>query len=231
MNAQKKKKRIQALCLAAAVLVLWNLIQMLGSGPEKIRIACVGDSITYGAGLEHREEECYPVKLQEFLGTERYQVGNFGTNGATVGAFAQHTYTEQERYQQSLDYQAEYVILMLGTNDARWEYEGNIHDFSRCYRELAERYAESGSNVILMTPPAVCPPADPDFMNVEYLEEIVRSIRELGKELRLEVVDIYQITEERTEFFQEDGLHLNAMGAETAAREVSGILNNMRKDP
>lgn len=58
------------------------------SGTRPVRIACIGDSITYGMGLEHREVECYPSVLQRLLGPG-YLVGNFGNSGRTVYL---HTY-------------------------------------------------------------------------------------------------------------------------------------------
>src|SRR5882757_5476065 len=48
-----------------------------------IRVACVGDSITFGAGVENREFNCYPVVLGKLLG-RRFEVKNFGVNGATL---------------------------------------------------------------------------------------------------------------------------------------------------
>ena len=44
---------------------------------DKIKVACVGNSITYGSGVADREVNAYPVKLQGMLG-DKYEVGNFG---------------------------------------------------------------------------------------------------------------------------------------------------------
>ena len=38
---------------------------------EPIRVACVGDSITYGAGMAERERNCYPAILAQCLGERR----------------------------------------------------------------------------------------------------------------------------------------------------------------
>ena len=32
----------------------------------------------------NRKEYCYPVRLQQMLGTKEYQVGNFGVEGVTI---------------------------------------------------------------------------------------------------------------------------------------------------
>jgi sialate O-acetylesterase len=49
----------------------------------KIKVACVGNSITYGFKLENRERDAYPFQLQRLLG-ENYEVENFGKSGATL---------------------------------------------------------------------------------------------------------------------------------------------------
>ena len=43
---------------------------------KKIKVACVGNSITYGYTLPDRETNAYPAKLQKMLGDD-YVVGNF----------------------------------------------------------------------------------------------------------------------------------------------------------
>lgn len=48
-----------------------------------IKVACVGNSITYGAGISNREKNSYPAQLQYYLGDD-YEVRNFGSNGATA---------------------------------------------------------------------------------------------------------------------------------------------------
>ena len=44
------------------------------------RVACIGDSITYGTGLSNRATQAYPARLQALLG-EDYEVRNFGNPG------------------------------------------------------------------------------------------------------------------------------------------------------
>ena len=52
--------------------------------PEKHRIACVGDSITYGYDLMGAfRKYCYPTQLQDMLG-DSYQVLNFGICDRTL---------------------------------------------------------------------------------------------------------------------------------------------------
>ena len=47
------------------------------------KIACVGDSITYGSTLQDRKSESYPSQLSKRFGNT-IQVKNFGVDGAAV---------------------------------------------------------------------------------------------------------------------------------------------------
>ena len=54
------------------------------AGAENIRVASVGDSITYGFGTAwNRGNDSYPAQLQALLGGE-YQVLNYGVTGTTL---------------------------------------------------------------------------------------------------------------------------------------------------
>lgn len=226
MNQEKKRKRGAALLLVAMALVFWNLIQMLGPVQKQIRIACVGDSITYGTGVENREENCYPVKLQETLGTEQWRVGNFGVDGVTAQESPGVSYRKQDRYQQSLDYGADLVVLMLGTNDAKTDNWENSQTFLSDYRTLVETYREleTEPEMILMTPPAVFAAeetGDSSFgIQSDAVRQIADAVKGYGEEEGFAVIDLYALTENHPEWFREDGIHPNVEGARQIAAAV-----------
>ena len=85
MEQQKKKKRAVAFGLVAIVLIFWNLMQNTAD-QQKIKVACVGDELTFGTNVEEREDNCYPVQLQKYMeqAEKKYRIGNFGVEGATV---------------------------------------------------------------------------------------------------------------------------------------------------
>ena len=59
------------LLVAAVSLVTAVADQSLGVSDvpvRKIRVACIGDSITWGYAMTNRVEECYPARLQKILG-------------------------------------------------------------------------------------------------------------------------------------------------------------------
>lgn len=81
-----------------------------------VKVACVGNSITYGMKLDNRVQECYPAQLQGLLGPA-YKVGNFGKSGATLLRQGHRPYMEQEEFRQAMDFAGDIVVIHLGVND------------------------------------------------------------------------------------------------------------------
>ena len=83
-----------------------------------VRIACVGDSITFGSGLANRPLESYPSVLGRLLG-DTYFVSNFGVSGATMLRRGDKPYWQEERFRAVRDFNPSIVLLKLGTNDSK----------------------------------------------------------------------------------------------------------------
>src|SRR5687768_5658034 len=64
---------------------------------DKIRVACVGDSITFGSGVKDRETNNYPAQLGRMLG-EKWEVRNFGVSGATMLRKGDKPYDKQKAF-------------------------------------------------------------------------------------------------------------------------------------
>src|SRR5258706_4947261 len=79
-----------------------------------IRVACVGDSITFGAGVENRETNCYPVVLGKLLGA-RFDVRNFGVSGATLLKNGDLSYWKLPQFEHLSEFAPQGIILALGT--------------------------------------------------------------------------------------------------------------------
>ena len=63
------------------------VMSICASAAEPIRVACIGDSITYGFGLADRAAESYPAQLQRLLNEcfpGGYEVRNFGNSGRGI---------------------------------------------------------------------------------------------------------------------------------------------------
>lgn len=88
------------------------------SSPWRTRIACVGDSITYGACTTSPSNYSYPHRLQQLLGPE-YEVVNLGVSGACMQRNANFSYWTTSKFQTFISERWDVVIVMLGTNDAK----------------------------------------------------------------------------------------------------------------
>ena len=93
-----------------------STVSVLLFAQKPIKVACVGNSITYGLKLDNPEVESYPAQLQKLLGKD-YLVGNFGKSGATLLSKGHHPYIKEKEYQGALDFRGDIVVIHLGIND------------------------------------------------------------------------------------------------------------------
>lgn len=97
-------------------IALGLLLCVTLSAQKKTKVACVGNSITYGATLSDPATESYPSQLQQLLGNQ-YEVGNFGKSGATLLNKGHRPYMQQEEFRKALTFAGDIVIIHLGIND------------------------------------------------------------------------------------------------------------------
>ena len=190
-----------------------------------IRVACIGDSITWGFTLLNPWRQSYPALLQEKLGPG-YEVRNFGYNDAAARFDADTPYVSKRAYRESLAWNPDIVLLMLGTNDTKsrnWDPE----IFRRDYRRIVESYRAlpSAPRVILIAPIRVFPVGGIPILGVlpENMENGVRpAIRALAAEMELELVDLQDLFTDRR--YCRDGVHPQRAGAQMLADAIwSGI--------
>ena len=86
----------------------------------QLKVACVGDSTTYGHGISNWPKNNYPTVLQNLLG-DGYHVNNYGVSSFAVQESADRSYRTLPHYQECLNYDADYVVFMMGSNDSKPE--------------------------------------------------------------------------------------------------------------
>ena len=205
---------------------------------KQIKVACVGDSVTYGYGIENWEENSYPAVLQNLLG-DKYHVMNFGVSGYCVQKDSDKPYTSSENYELSLNYDADIVVFMLGSNDSKTQNWQGAEHFKGAYLKLLEDY--KGSKIILCTP-ATAFYIDEDgnvarededgitTFNIQpkVIEEIAAIVRNVATESGYPLIDINNLTEDRLEWFELDGTHPSDNGAEAIANAVYDKLMELK---
>lgn len=188
-----------------------------------IRIACVGDSITYGTLVFGWPGQAYPAELDKLLG-DGYAVNNYGYAGRCAFPDADRPYVKEELFNLSLEFQPDIVIIMLGTNDTKTRNWKGEEAYKYEYGKLIDVYLslESVEKMYIMAPPPVWEFCGKVWYNIEkdrVENELNRVARELAEEKGLGFIDLYEIFKNKRELFP-DGVHPNAQGAEIIAETV-----------
>jgi len=98
------------------VLLFLMLLLSFSVYSQTIKVACVGNCLTYGHNIKNPGINTYPAQLQQLLG-EAYEVENFGHSGATVLKNGHKPYYTKEAYKNSIAFEPNIVIIHLGLND------------------------------------------------------------------------------------------------------------------
>ena len=194
------------------------------------RIACVGDSITWGFTIVNRRKYSCPALLQQRLGAD-YEVRNFGQNDAAARFDADTPYVKKRVFQESLDWNPDIVLLMLGSNDTKkrnWDPE----IFRRDYKRIVESYLKlpSQPRVILIAPIQIFQPMHIPLLGLytETMENGVRpAIREIAAEMGLELVDLVNLFTDSK--YMMDGVHPQREGARMLEEAIYSGIDWQRK--
>ena len=204
----------------------------------QIKVACVGDSITYGHGISDWTKNSYPVVLQGLLG-DGYHVANFGSSGACVNPDGDQPYMGREIYQAALEYEADIIVFMMGTNDAKPENWTNEAEFWEDYLTLIDSFAnvEKAPKIYLALPAEAyfSEDCDPDTGIASYdiqpavIDGIADTIQlsAVTSEAEVNIIDIHSLTEAHPEWFEVDGIHPNNDGAKAIAEAVAEAIQSM----
>ena len=247
----KKKKGLIVVGVIALVLALligggfaylyFNGMSGMSNTSEaqegQIKVACIGDSITYGHGISNWPKNNYPVLLGNKMG-ESFHVQSFGVSGRAVQDNSDQPYRALKHYQQSLDYNADIIVFMMGSNDSKPENWFGEEAFKTAVLELLDSYlaGENKPQIYLCTPASAffaegytgnltSHDLQPEMVNV-----IADIIREIAQERGYSLIDIHALTAQHPEWFAEDGVHPSNEGAAAIANEVYSVLSREQEE-
>jgi lysophospholipase L1-like esterase len=189
-----------------------------------VRVACVGNSITYGSGIEHRDSLSYPAQLQRLLGAS-WEVKNFGIGGRTLLSKGDRPYVHEDIYTEAKAFHPDVVLIKLGTNDTKpqnWQYKA---EFKSNYKDLVHSFQQLPSKPKVILLKAV--PAFPERWGISdsiIYNEMNPMVEELARELELPVIDLYTPLTAHPEYFP-DLIHPNAAGAGIMAKIIYQFLS------
>lgn len=189
---------------------------------RKIKVACVGNSVTWGYGIKNRVQNCYPSQLQKLLG-DRYSVGNFGHSGATVLRKGHKPYWIKPEFKKATEFDSDIVIIHLGLNDVGLNnWPNHSGDFVRDYSDLIMHFWEQPSR-----PEVKICRMSPIFSGHHWFEEGLREsyaeaqkkIEEVAELNKVELIDLHQPLYRFPECMP-DNLHPTAKGAGFIASRI-----------
>ncbi|MFH0991173.1 MAG: GDSL-type esterase/lipase family protein [bacterium] len=209
---------------SATILILFSLwiFQERSTAGDRIRIACVGNSITFGSRIVNREKNSYPAQLQMML-SDSFNVQNFGVSGSTLLKKSNSPYWNTPEYKRALEFNPHIVFIKLGTNDSKLQNRVHLKEFVRDYLDLVASFKSLSAKprVILLTPiPAY---RENDTVGITpgvIREEIVPLVREAAYQSGCEVINLYNLFLPFKAHLMPDSVHPSSLGATVVANRL-----------
>ncbi|WP_204273703.1 GDSL-type esterase/lipase family protein [Draconibacterium mangrovi] len=221
--------KLRRITLFVSLMLLFGIGQnVLGisskeNEEKKIRVVCVGNSVTRGYLLKNPERYSYPSQLQNLLG-DAYEVQNFGHSGATLLSKGHRPYIETPEYPEALNFDADIIVIHLGLNDTDPRNWPNYRDeFVSDYMALIDSFRLHNFNnpqvyICKMTPIFNTHPRFKSGTR-DWFWQIQDAIEQVAKNSKVGLIDLHPPLYSRPELFP-DALHPNAEGAGILAQTV-----------
>lgn len=210
--------QMKRIIIATAFLFVF-LSSTLAEG--KIKVACVGNSVTFGAGIDDRTKT-YPAQLQTMLGDD-YEVRNFGNSGSTLLKKGHKPYWNQKEFSDVIAFAPDVVIIHLGLNDTDPRNWARYRDeFTRDYIALIDTFKSVNPKAEVM----ICR-MTPIFhthsrfksSTRDWFWQIQEAIGLVAETQNVKLIDLNTPLHRRPDLFP-DALHPNAEGAKIIAETV-----------
>lgn len=198
--------------------VLLILVTQLNAEP--IRVACVGNSITYGAGVAYPSEDNYAYQLQKLLG-DGYEVRSFAVSGRKLMHNCSPSLWNEPEFPASLQFNPDIVLILLGTNDVKLDcWVPHKDEFIPEYSAMIDTFRTLESEPIIYggyPPPVFGTSWGPrDSVIIADLKDMMDTIAS-GK--NIELIDFHTPFEGMNELFPDD-IHPDAQGSWLMAKII-----------
>ena len=211
-----------------SLLTLLLVLPLLAVAQEKTKVACIGNSVTYGYGHKDPKATSYPTQLQQMLG-DKYEVRNFGYSGATLLSKGHRPYINLDKYKAALEFAPDIAVIHLGLNDTdprNWpNYRDEFYDdYINIIKALREANPEVDVYVCRMTPIFHWHRRFKSGTRDWYhqIQELIPHIAEYGQ---FEIIDLSRYLYHRPDLMP-DALHPDAQGAGIIAKQVYSAITN-----
>lgn len=190
-------------------------------------IACIGASITEGAGASNFYTESYPAQLQNAL-AGAYNVINFGNSGKTVRTDLGDdvAWLKQYQWQGVQAIVPDIAILNIGTNDSKTSNNplSTYDNFYSAYMNLVNKLLEVNPDMEIII--CTVPYAYSDIWGIsnDNIANIIAPVqRAIAEEKDYTLIDLYKFTQNKAHLFS-DGVHPTTEGYEMIVKIVKKAL-------
>lgn len=188
---------------------------------EPIKVACIGNSITYGSGISSRDKNSYPAQLQTYLG-EGYKVTNFGVSATTAITKGDYPYINTSEYKNSLEFNPDILLIKFGTNDSKSQNIRYFPDFKDDVTSIIQSYKQVNPEVrvVLLTP------LKSNLKGSSINDSIMRAkidpaLRDIAFNNNYEIVNLTRLLGEHPDSsLMPDGIHPSSLGAGIIAKRL-----------
>lgn len=194
---------------------------------QRVRVACIGNSITFGTGTENPATDSYPAQLKSMVDTTRFDIRKFGRPGATLLEKGHNPYVATDEHAAAVAFAPDVAVIHLGINDTDPRNWPNYNDeFVADYLKLIARLKEAnpGVRVIIanLTPIRA---RHPRFKSGTRLwrDKIRNTIVDIARISGAELIDFQYPLIDRQDLLV-DGLHPVKEGLALMAAKVAGVL-------
>lgn len=204
-------------------LILITLVVPL-LGQSRIKVACIGASITQGYGLSDPSTESYPGQLQNIIG-DRYIVTNYGVSGTTLLKKGDHPYWATHEYETALASVPDVVIIDLGGNDSKAINRVFSNDIADDLSNLAGSFQAQNphSRIIVLLPIVSFITDSSQIWDPEIVKNITPKIRQVAFDKQLELVDMHSVLSDKPQLVP-DRIHPDVTGASLMAKRLASII-------
>jgi len=199
------------------------------SAQTKIKVACIGNSITAGSINDPVDFEPYPFRLQVLLQQfkpDAYEVRNFGVSGRTVLKNTADSYWKESKYSEVLAWQPDIVIIKFGTNDSKnsiWPYHKT--EFYNDYIAFVNSIKNLSSHPKIYICYSLAAFSNYAQINDKVIrEEIIPQVKKVALRSSATYIDLYTAFTGKRNIIKSDGIHPTQEGAEFLANEIYEVI-------